>query len=415
MKKPQVLVIVPPWPKTGSANLFAASVGALVQRGFDVFVLVAALRQTDGEQGAVCRRMANILSKSATIGCGHTRQRENQHSNPECTSLETRARFVANGILPPALHKLIASRPFTAIHVHHCWNLRLARRIARKVATAHGLTPQVYCETHDVQSQNMDRVNPESIEAATEQEIEATEVQLCRLADYLIHINESDFDFFQRRMPGAYHSLLPPTIAPESESALRAMRDWSGPAPGKLVYLAAPNYWNYETVCWLLEKVLPLVNGLRENLTIYGGIRHMLKRKRPGLFARYSDLLVGQVASISDAYKDAKAVLVPALGGSGSSIKLLEAMCLGRPMLATSAITRGLRQESLAELPITIVDDTRGFAGAVQELLLAPFAGKQQPLIDAYEAEYSCDVYNSRLNQICETILMQSMTHRTAS
>lgn len=415
MNNPQVLVIVPPWPRTGSANLFAASVNALTKRGFDVFVLVAALRQTDGDQGAVCRRMANILSLSAAKGCGHTRQQQNPQSEPERTSLETRSRFVADGILPPALHKVIASRPMAAIHVHHCWNLRLARRIARKVAGAHGTTPPVFCETHDVQSQNMDRLNPESAEAATSQDIEASEVELCRLADYLIHINQSDFDFFQRRMPGAYHTLLPPTIAPGSETELVALRDAVDPVPSKLVYLAAPNYWNYKTVCWLLEEVLPRVEGLRENFVIYGGIRHLLKRKRPDLLAKFGDLLVGQVATISEAYQDAKAVLVPALGGSGSSIKLLEAMCLGRPMLATTAITRGLSGESLSGLPITIADETEDFARCALKLLETPFAGKLQPLIDAYDKSFSCTAYNGRLNQIFQAITMQSMSHRTAS
>lgn len=413
MNKPRVLVIVPPWPRTGSANLFAASVGALAKRNFDVFVLVAALRRTDGETGAVCRRMANILSSSATIGCGHTRQQHNQEPNPECTSLETRSRYVADGVLPPALHKLIAGRPFSAIHVHHCWNLRLARRIALKVKHAHGSTPQVYCETHDVQSQNMDRLNPESVEACSPQAIEATELELCRLADYLIHINQDDFDFFQQRMPGAHHALLPPTIAPESERDLKAIREVEAPALTKLIYLAAPNYWNFMTVCWLLEEVLPRAANLRGHLVIYGGIRHMLKRKRPDLFWEYRDMLAGQVASISDAYADAKAVLVPALGGSGSSIKLLEAMCVGRPMLATTAITRGLSRASLAGLPITVADGTEDFARACQRILEEPFAGKQQSLIDAYDTRFSCDVYNSCLDQIFETIVMRSV--RTAS
>ena len=111
------------------------------------------------------------------------------------------------------------------------------------------------------------------------------------------------------------------------------------------------------------------------------------------------------MASIKDVYVNAKAVLVPALGGTGSSIKLREAMCVGRPTVGTPETTRGLDSESISRLPITIAEGEAEFAAAVEKALKASHATPLQPMVDMYDQEMSGEIYRTRLDHILESVL----------
>ena len=286
IRKPLILVIVPPWPNGGSTNLFLSSMSVIAKRGYDLYVLVAATTATNGHAVNNLDKTVTKLSPHASLGCGHTGQSHGRGPVQSKPELELLSIYIANGTLPDTLESVLEECSIAAIYVHHCWNLKLAHKIQHRVSSAFGNQPAIFCESHDIQSRGSYILNGRQSQAEKTislEESEAAEIDLCKLADCMVHINRDDFRFFHDRLPQGRHALLPPTIAPESETALRALRDEVDPAASKLIYVAAPNYWNAVTTCWLLEKVMPRVDGMRENFLIFGELR-IVSRKSAQTF-----------------------------------------------------------------------------------------------------------------------------------
>jgi len=78
-------------------------------------------------------------------------------------------------------------------------------------------------------------------------------------------------------------------------------------------------------------------------------------------------VLHGRVPSVEPFYRRAHAVIVPVLYGSGTRLKVIEAMAYRRPVVATSAGAEGLPIR--AGMEYHEADDPNGFAEAL--LLLA--------------------------------------------
>lgn len=411
-QRPLVLMIVPPWPNGGSANVFEACVAAHAAAGRDVHLLIAP------DQPSVCARpqdRADVTERMTFAGAVATEvllpaprwrnwlnRRRHRLRRAAGNAIDFWGANVAARRLPPVLRETLrARRPVEMIHVHHCWNMPLAVLLARRTRRSGGGRPRLICETHDVQSQNMDVIegsrwiNPSFDRAAL---VEA-ETRMCRMADLLVHINTADEKVFRERLPQARHSHLGPTIAPSTEAGLRALRVGTRTPADKLVYVATSNYWNIATVVWLIEEVLPHAPRLADHLRIYGDVREGLQRVRPDLHAAHSPLLCGRVARVADAYAEACGILVPALAGSGSSIKLLEGLCTGRPLLGTTGVTRGVPAELVARMPIEVHDEAEAFARAALGIVEArdSFVSRGGEVFDRH---YSNAAFRDRLATI---------------
>jgi hypothetical protein len=301
--RPLILMIVPPWPNGGSANVFEACVAAHAA-GRDVHVLIAP------DQPSICARpedrtdvegrmsFPGAVATEVLLPARHWRywlnRRRHRLRRAAGNAIDFWASNVAARRLPPVLRETLrARRPIEMIHVHHCWNMKLAAQLAARTRRADGGRPRLICETHDVQSQNMDVIegsrwiNRRFDRASL---VEA-ETRMCRMADLLVHINPVDEQVFRRRLPDVRHSHLGPTIAPSTEARLRALRD--GVLSDKLVYVATSNYWNIATVVWLIEEVLPQAPRLADHLRIYGDVQEGLRRGRPDLYATHGSLFAG--------------------------------------------------------------------------------------------------------------------------
>jgi glycosyltransferase involved in cell wall biosynthesis len=105
--------------------------------------------------------------------------------------------------------------------------------------------------------------------------------------------------------------------------------------------------------------------GVADRIRIIGAIGGLLKRRDPELFSRHATVFAGEVASIFEFYSRARAVLAPALAGTGTSIKLIEALCAGKPVVTTTLGLRGLPAGELADADIEVHDDAAAFATAL--------------------------------------------------
>ena len=93
-----------------------------------------------------------------------------------------------------------------------------------------------------------------------------------------------------------------------------------------------------------------------------------------------------RVEDIRSFYARIGASIVPLLSGTGVSIKTLEAIAHGKPVVATSAGVRGLRRELYPEVHVT--DDPALFARKLIDLSRSDVTPKSRILSSTVAADF---------------------------
>jgi glycosyltransferase involved in cell wall biosynthesis len=133
--------------------------------------------------------------------------------------------------------------------------------------------------------------------------------------------------------------------------------------PGRVMYVANFHYGpNQHTARWLDRTVVPLLEGIDE-LSLIGRDSDTLGLGPP-------TVAYGMVPSLESFYADAAVVVCPVIAGSGTSIKVIEALAHGRAVVTTTVGARGLPLVHGEHAIIT--DDPAEFAAAVNRLAHAP-------------------------------------------
>src|SRR6185437_13646677 len=122
---------------------------------------------------------------------------------------------------------------------------------------------------------------------------------------------------------------------------------------------------NKDGLLWFYKNVWPLVIG-----HLPGRMLYVVGR---GNSESYRELLkdatvnfIGEVPEVTPFYRECNVAIAPLLQGSGTRLKILEAMSLGNPVVTTSKGIEGI--EAKANEDIAVSDDARGFADAVIHL-----------------------------------------------
>ena len=131
---------------------------------------------------------------------------------------------------------------------------------------------------------------------------------------------------------------------------------------GSLDYLP-----NQDGLLWFYKEIWPLIVARQPDLRLTvvgrgagGGVLTDLR----------SDLLVNYIGEVEDVlpyYRRASVSVVPLRMGSGSRLKILEAMSLGNPVVSTTIGSAGIQARDGKE--IVIADEPVEFAAAVTSLL----------------------------------------------
>lgn len=134
--------------------------------------------------------------------------------------------------------------------------------------------------------------------------------------------------------------------------------------------LATTYKWvhNVEGVNWLAEKVLPLV---REKIS--GATLRLLGKEPPAHFKNWNNLGVeveGYVESVQPYLNRAGIYVAPLFVGSGIRIKIVEAMAMELPVVATSLAAEGI--SATREQGLFRADTPEEFALTMTELMLNP-------------------------------------------
>jgi glycosyltransferase involved in cell wall biosynthesis len=294
-----------------------------------------------------------------------------------------------NSVVPAEL----AVERIDLIHCNHFFCMPLAEALRGR-----GDSP-LLLDTHDVQAKQYVLRNRDGWYLQPHARYEAmlaTELRWLRRADCLIHLNSEEERDFRGLLPESRHILLYPGVDPMP----------TGSGGGEFAIVASANVPNILSLEWLLREVAPRAGDIP--LAIYGNADAAIRSRDPALYSRFSRHFRGRVEDIAAAYRQAACVLLPTIEGHGLSIKTLEALSSGAPLIATRLAFRGI-DISLDLLPnVTIADDAEAFAAALRKIAAEGgyrAAREASPTRRLYEARFSPAAYQDGLIRLVEPLL----------
>ncbi|HEU0250957.1 MAG TPA: glycosyltransferase family 4 protein [Solirubrobacteraceae bacterium] len=168
----------------------------------------------------------------------------------------------------------------------------------------------------------------------------------------------SDLDAAELRSGGA-RVVVCPNGADPVEPLPPASRGFDEPL--RLLFVGAVDYRpNQLGLEWFIREVLP---RLREQVPVEVDVVGAPPRKLAGADAV---VMHGRVPSVQPYYERAHAVIVPVLFGSGTRLKVIEAMAYRRPVVATVAGAEGLPIRS--DCDYFQADEPKAFADALERI-----------------------------------------------
>lgn len=192
------------------------------------------------------------------------------------------------------------------------------------------------------------------------------EKQVARSVDATLFVSEQEARLFRKRGGSYAHTVY----ALENGVDL----DYFAPQPGSeatdrpgLVFTGAMDYRpNIEAVEWMVEEVLPMVRQKvpETRFTIVGGnppasVRRLKTRKHVEVTGRVDDVRPYIAA--------AQVAVAPMQTARGIQNKVLEAMAMGKPVVATSPAYSGI--DAVSDTHLVVRDEPEAFSRAVVELL----------------------------------------------
>jgi len=166
-------------------------------------------------------------------------------------------------------------------------------------------------------------------------------------ADAAVFVSEDEAALFTRLAPesSARVYAIDNGVDTDYFSPLRGYSDPYPPGSVNLVFTGAMDYWaNVDAVTWFAEQIFPLVREQRPDaqFVIAGArpIRRVLK-----LAGREGVAVTGAVTDIRPYIAHADVVVAPLRTARGVQNKVLEALAMARPVVATPRALEGLRAD----------------------------------------------------------------------
>jgi glycosyltransferase involved in cell wall biosynthesis len=298
--------------------------------------------------------------------------------------------------LVPVAEALALAPRVDLVHCNHFFCMPVAIRLRER----HDCP--IVLDTHDLQARQYVLRNCAGWvlpPVARYEDMLAIELDAMRPADVLLHLNDEESAAFQKLVPEGRHALLYPAV-----NAMPA-----GPGGGDPIIVASANSANRLGLVWFLKEVLPRAPDVP--VRILGNIDRQIRWSARSLFKAHAGLFRGrvEVEKLQDAYRNAAAVLLPATAGHGISIKTIEALSCGAPLIATPLAFRGLGINA-ARLPnVTVAEDAAGFAAALRRVYATrhlPGASRELAATRRiYQKHFAFDAYRRSLWPIVQKVL----------
>ncbi|MBN8727795.1 MAG: glycosyltransferase [Xanthomonadales bacterium] len=200
--------------------------------------------------------------------------------------------------------------------------------------------------------------------AAQVPRLRAFEVAAWQRADLVLACSPGDTEVIRTAAPRTRVEVIPNGVDLDANRP-----DASTPGPGQLVFVGQMGWFpNRDGVEWFLAEVFPRILAARPHVSL------QLVGKPDG-FAVPAALrghvqMAGFVEDVRRPVRDAAVYVVPLRAGSGTRLKVLEAMALGKAIVTTSIGSAGIALQPGRDA--LFADDAASFATAVLELLADP-------------------------------------------
>ena len=385
VKSPAVVIVGPPWLRTGTARVIQNQIDFYRQRGYlTLFLGVAVHRyhlRVSSIWDAFQRDVHELGADHASSAALELAWRKKYYARKfklsflgrHCargTALNWIVDMAATSQLPDDSVNFLRDLPVALIHVNHVYTLGFAQRLRRQwVQNGHHI-PMIV-ETHDVQShilQDRGEVNPLTRRPDTLERLLRSEKALLQKADVLVHCSVDDMNYFQTQMPDKPNVLSLPAI----DEAFVSLVNGISPPPVKtidLLFVGADHVANVEAVKWFFEHVWLRIVDRRYRLTIVGAVAESVSKDLPQIYETFRSCFVGPAQELAPYYAAARCVIAPMMSGRGISIKTIEALALAKPFIGTSKAFRGMPMEGIEGTGLRAHDDPQAFADAIVSAL----------------------------------------------
>lgn len=190
------------------------------------------------------------------------------------------------------------------------------------------------------------------------------ESAICRSADAVTAVSEEDARVISQFRPDHKISVVPNGIFTADYQQASETLDL-GQHP--LVFTGKMDYRpNVDAMLWFCDEVLPRVTAEIDDCKLY-----VVGQKPHGSLTALSGNphieVTGWVASVTPFLRSAGVYVTPLRMGSGTRLKLLEAMAAGCAIVSTSLGAEGLSSDAISAMRIE--NDASGFAAAIIALL----------------------------------------------
>ena len=156
-------------------------------------------------------------------------------------------------------------------------------------------------------------------------------------------------------------------IIPNGVDITHYQPDFTAEAPAHLIYIGSMDWYpNEDAVAFFSNEVLPQIQEKVPDVvfSIVGGNPSPRVQK---LAERDGIVVTGRVPEIKPYFAEATVFVVPLRIGSGTRLKILEALAMGKAIVSTSVGAEGLDLKNGEE--IFVADEPTTFADAVTRLL----------------------------------------------
>lgn len=268
--------------------------------------------------------------------------------------------------------------------------LAQARKLApkaRHLYDAHNAEHMLQRTIARVERMTLNRAPMAIYSAVQSSRLTRFERAVCQQADAVIAVSEEDASALARLAPDRPISVVPNGITIGDYVEAPVTLDLG---PFALVFTGKMDYRpNVDAVLWFTEQVLPQIQEIVPEVSLYivgqrphGSLQWLAQQ--PHIH------VTGFVTSVQPFLHAAAAYVAPLRMGSGTRLKILEAMAAGCAVVATTAATSGLRDDVLDS--VIVADDADNFAQAVVRLLEGPelrasLSARARAAVQAYDWE----------------------------
>jgi glycosyltransferase involved in cell wall biosynthesis len=192
----------------------------------------------------------------------------------------------------------------------------------------------------------------------------------CRF-DHVITVSDTDRAFFCQFVPASRLSVLATGVD------LEYFRPCSGPeSPRKLIFTGSMDWLaNEDAILHFAQRILPAILRVLPDITLTVAGRDPTAKLRRLANSNPRIQLTGTVPDVRPYVDEAAVYVLPLQVGSGTRLKVFEALAMGKAMVSTRVGVEGLPVVSGEHL--LIADEPEDFAASVVLLLKDPYRRQQ--------------------------------------